>query len=38
MEKEGLTHDPFEDVESHFTFGDAAAWGLALTLATNKAR
>jgi hypothetical protein len=38
MKKEGLTHDPFEDVEAHFTFGDAAAWGLALALGTNKAR
>jgi hypothetical protein len=38
MEKEGVTHDPFEDVEAHFTFGDAAAWGLALCLSTAKQR
>lgn len=38
MEKEKLSHDPFEDVEAHFTFGDAAAWGLALCLSTAKAR
>lgn len=38
MEKEKLTHNPFEDVEAHFTFGDAAAWGLALCLSTSKAR
>lgn len=38
MQKEGLTHDPFEDVEAHFTFGDAAAWGLSLCLSTSKAK
>ena len=38
MAKHGVTHDPFEDVEAHFTFGDAAAWGLALCLSTNKMR
>jgi hypothetical protein len=38
MEKEGLTDDPFEDVEANFTFGDAAIWGLTMALATNKAR
>lgn len=38
MAKHKVTHDPFEDVEAHFTFGDAAAWGLALCLSTNKAR
>ena len=38
MEKKGVTHDPFEDVEAHFTFGDAAAWGLAMSLSMNKAR
>ncbi|KAK4987757.1 hypothetical protein LTR50_004410 [Elasticomyces elasticus] len=38
MKKHNLTHNPFEDVEAHFTFGDAAAWGLALALSMNKAR
>lgn len=38
MQKEGLTHDPFEDVEAHFSFADAPAWGLALSLSTGKAR
>lgn len=38
MQKEGVTHDPFEDVEAHFTFGDAAAFGLALCLSTAKQR
>ena len=38
MEQHKLTHDPFEDVEAHFTFGDAAAWGLAMALSMNKAR
>lgn len=38
MAQHKLTHDPFEDVEAHFTFGDAAAWGLLLALSTNKAR
>ncbi len=38
MEQNNLTHNPFEDVEAHFTFGDAAAWGLALCLSTSKAR
>lgn len=38
MANHNLTHDPFEDVEAHFTFGDAAAWGLALCLSMNKAR
>ena len=38
MKKHSLTHDPFEDVEAHFTFGDAVAFGLAMQLSTNKAR
>lgn len=38
MAKHQLSHNPFDDVEAHFTFGDAAAWGLALCLSTNKAR
>ena len=38
MEQNKLTHNPFDDVEAHFTFGDAAAWGLALALSTSKAR
>lgn len=38
MAKHGLNHDPFEDIEGHFVFGDAAAWGLAMALSMNKAR
>ena len=38
MTNHGVTHDPFEDVEAHFAFGDAAAWGLAMQLSMNKAR
>lgn len=38
MAKHNLTHDPFEDVEAHFTFGDAAVWVLAMALSMNKAR
>lgn len=38
MAQHNLTHNPFEDVEAHFTFGDAAAWGLAMALSMNKAR
>ncbi|KAK5684168.1 hypothetical protein LTS10_004032 [Elasticomyces elasticus] len=39
MEKHKLlTHDPFSDIEAHFTFGDFAAWGPAFALSMNKAR
>jgi len=39
MKKHQLDDDPFEgDVEGNFTFGDAAAWALSLTLSMNKAR
>jgi len=38
MQKHQLTHNPFEDIEGHFTFGDAVAWGPAFQLSMNKAR
>ena len=38
MAKHNLTHDPFEDIEGNFTFGDAAAWGLGIALSMNKAK
>ena len=38
MAKHQLTHDPFEDVEAHFTFGDYAAFGPGFPLSMNKAR
>lgn len=38
MSKHGLTQDPFEDIDAHFTYGDAAAWGLAMQLSMNKAK
>jgi hypothetical protein len=38
MSEHGLTQDPFEDIEAHFTYGDAAAWGLAMQLSMNKAK
>ncbi|KAK0872996.1 hypothetical protein LTS02_000932 [Friedmanniomyces endolithicus] len=38
MEKHKVTHNPFDDIEAHFTFGDFAAWGPAFTLSMNKAR
>lgn len=38
MEKEKLTHNPFDDIEAHFQFADAAAWALALCLSTAKQR
>lgn len=38
MDQNKLTHNPFEDVEAHFTFGDAAAWGLAMSLSMNKCK
>ena len=38
MSKHNLTHNPFEDIEAHFTFGDAVGWALALALSMNKAR
>lgn len=36
VEKHGLTHNPFEDLEC-WQFADAAAWALSLTLSMNKA-
>jgi hypothetical protein len=33
-----LTLDPFEDIESHFTYGDGAAFGLSMQLSMNKAK
>ncbi|KAK5716910.1 hypothetical protein LTR17_016282 [Elasticomyces elasticus] len=38
MEKFSVSHDPFDDIEAHFTFGDFAAWGPAFALSMNKAR
>ena len=38
MQEHHLTHDPFEDIEAHFTFGDAAAIGFGMQLSMNKAR
>lgn len=38
MKKHNLTHNPFDDIEAHFTFGDFAAFGGALLLSMNKAR
>ncbi|KAK5140780.1 hypothetical protein LTR32_006505 [Rachicladosporium monterosium] len=38
MEKHKVTHNPFDDIEAHFTFGDFAAWGPAFALSMNKAR
>ncbi|KAI7711298.1 hypothetical protein KC353_g9089 [Hortaea werneckii] len=38
MQKHNLTHNPFEDIESHFSFGDAAAIGAPNILSMNKAR
>lgn len=38
MKKHNLTDDPFEDIEAHWPFGDAAAFGLAMSLSMNKAR
>ncbi|TKA45528.1 hypothetical protein B0A54_04067 [Friedmanniomyces endolithicus] len=38
MEKHKVTHNPFNDIEAHFTFGDFAAWGPAFALSMNKAR
>ena len=37
MQKHNLTHNPFEDIESHFQFADFVAWALALSLSMNKA-
>ncbi|KAK3672160.1 hypothetical protein LTR78_007913 [Recurvomyces mirabilis] len=36
--KHNLTHNPFEDIQAHFEFGDFAAWGPAFALSMNKAR
>ena len=33
-----LTHDPFEDIEAHFTFGDGAIMGVGGCMNMNKAR
>jgi hypothetical protein len=38
MARHNLTHDPFEDIEAHFTFGDAVARGLGVALSMNKAK
>ncbi|KAK5124393.1 hypothetical protein LTR85_001610 [Meristemomyces frigidus] len=38
MKKHKLTHNPFEDIEAHFTFGDFAAFGTPFLLSMNKAR
>ncbi|KAK0821062.1 hypothetical protein LTR75_001132 [Friedmanniomyces endolithicus] len=38
MEKHKVTHNPFDDIEAHFTFGDFAAWGPAFALSMNKSR
>lgn len=38
MAKHDLTHNPFDDVDGHFPFGDAAAFGLSLELSLNKVR
>lgn len=34
-----LDHDPFEDIEAHFTFADASTWAVGHTsLSMTKAR
>ena len=38
MSEQGLTHNPFEDIDAHFAFADAATWGLGLNLSMTKAR
>ena len=38
MAKHNLTDNPFEDIEGHFPYGDAAAFGLCLALSLNKVR
>ena len=38
MSAHGLTLDPFEDIEGHFTYGDGAAFGLSMQLSMNKAK
>jgi len=38
MSNHSLTLDPFEDIESHFTYGDGAAFGLSMQLSMNKAK
>ncbi|KAF2770451.1 hypothetical protein EJ03DRAFT_373791 [Teratosphaeria nubilosa] len=38
MKKHKLTVDPFEDIEGHFPFGDAVAFGPPIQLSMNKAR
>ncbi|KAK5690657.1 hypothetical protein LTR97_012213 [Elasticomyces elasticus] len=38
MEKHNVTHNPFDDIEAHFAFGDFVAWGPTPPLSMNKAR
>lgn len=38
MKKHKLTHNPFDDIEGNFTFGDAATVGGTNVLSMNKAR
>lgn len=39
MAKYNLTHNPFDDIEANFTFGDVAIWVMAKrSLSMNKAR
>ena len=38
MAKHNLTHNPFDDIEAHFVFADAAVWGRSSRLGMNKAR
>nr|OQO18335.1 hypothetical protein B0A51_13730 [Rachicladosporium sp. CCFEE 5018] len=38
MKKEGVTHNPFEDIEANFSFGEAVAWARVLQISMNKAR
>ncbi|KAF2724121.1 hypothetical protein K431DRAFT_241801 [Polychaeton citri CBS 116435] len=38
MKQHGLSHNPFEDVEAHFRFADAVAWGFGAQLSMNKAK
>jgi hypothetical protein len=39
MEIHSLTHNPFDDIEGNFTFGDVAIWVIEKrSLSMNKAR
>jgi hypothetical protein len=39
MAKHNLRHNPFEDIEANFTFGDVATWAMEKgCLSMNKAR